>query len=123
MTEPRFAVCTVGDDGFSVKDRKTSQRLGYYRTQAEAEKARDAFNRLYLEEEVINDQPPPRACCGRPDFSASDSPPRPSGEQCRARVGELQVGSALMPPQPSLRDGALDTGAEVVASAALIRSI
>ena len=51
MTEPRFAVCTVGDDGFSVKDRKTSQRLGYYRTQAEAEKARDAFNRLYQEED------------------------------------------------------------------------
>jgi len=74
MTEPRFAVCTVGDDGFSVKDRKTSQRLGYYRTQAEAEKARDAFNRLYLEEEVINGEPPPRACCGRPDFSASDGP-------------------------------------------------
>ena len=52
MTEPRFAVCTVGDDGFSVKDRKTSERLGYYRRQAEAEKARDAFNRLYQEEEV-----------------------------------------------------------------------
>jgi hypothetical protein len=33
-----------------VKDRKTSRRLGYYRTQAEAEKARDAFNRLYQEE-------------------------------------------------------------------------
>jgi len=48
MTEPRFAVCTVGDDGFSVKDRKTSQRLSYYRTKAEAEKARDAFNRLYI---------------------------------------------------------------------------
>ena len=45
MTEPRFAVCTVGDDGFSVKDRKTSERLGYYRRQADAEKARDAFNR------------------------------------------------------------------------------
>jgi len=74
MTEPHFAVCTVGDDGFSVKDRKTSQRLGYYRTQAEAEKARDAFNRLYLEEEVINGEPPPRACCGRPDFSASHGP-------------------------------------------------
>lgn len=52
MTEPRFAVCTVGDDGFSVKDRKTSEPLGYYRRQAEAEKARDAFNRLYQEEEV-----------------------------------------------------------------------
>jgi len=50
MTELRFAVCTVGDDRFSVKDRKTSHRLGYYRTQAEAEKARDAFNRLYQEE-------------------------------------------------------------------------
>jgi hypothetical protein len=50
MTELRFAVCTVGDDGFSVEDRKTSHRLGYYRTQAEAEKARDAFNRLYQEE-------------------------------------------------------------------------
>jgi hypothetical protein len=53
MTEPRFAVCTVGDDGFSVKDRNTSQPLGYYRTKAEAEKARDAFNRLYQEEEEI----------------------------------------------------------------------
>jgi hypothetical protein len=53
MTEPRFAVCTVGDDRFSVQDRKTSGRLGYYRTQAEAEKAHDAFNRLYQEEEVI----------------------------------------------------------------------
>jgi hypothetical protein len=52
MTEPRFAVCTVGDDGFSVEDRKTSERLGYYRRRAEAEKARDAFNRLYQEEEV-----------------------------------------------------------------------
>ena|SRR5215470_329376 len=52
MTEPRFAVCTVGDDGFSVKDRKTSERLGYHRRQADAEKARDAFNRLYQEEEV-----------------------------------------------------------------------
>ena len=56
MTEPRFAVCTVGDDGFSVQDRKTSGRLGYYRTQAEAEKARDAFNRLYQEEEVNHRQ-------------------------------------------------------------------
>jgi hypothetical protein len=36
MTEPRFAVSTIGDDGFSVKDRKTSQALGYYRTQAGA---------------------------------------------------------------------------------------
>ena len=53
MTEPRFAVCTVGDDRFSVKDRKTSQPLGYYRTQAEAERARDAFNRLYQEEEEV----------------------------------------------------------------------
>jgi hypothetical protein len=74
MTEPRFAVCTVGDDGFSVKDRKTSQPLGYYRTQAEAEKARDAFNRLNQEEEVINGETAPRACCGRPDLSASNGP-------------------------------------------------
>src|SRR5215469_18946333 len=51
MTEPRFAVCTVGDDRFSVKDRTTRQPLGYYRTQAEAETATDAFNRLYQEEE------------------------------------------------------------------------
>jgi hypothetical protein len=53
MTEARFAVCTVGDDRFSVKDRNTSQPLGYYRTQAEAERARDAFNRLYQEEEEV----------------------------------------------------------------------
>jgi len=53
MTEPRFAVCTVGGNRFSVQDRKTSGRLGYYRTQAEAEKARDAFNRLYQEEEEV----------------------------------------------------------------------
>jgi len=74
MTEPRFAVCTIGDDRFSVKDRKTNQALGYYRTQAEAEKARDAFNRLYQEEEVINGEAPTRACYSRPDFSASDGP-------------------------------------------------
>ena len=51
MTERRFAVCTVGDDGFSAKDRKTSQPLGYYRTQAEAQKARDAFSPLWAQKQ------------------------------------------------------------------------
>src|SRR5215467_9511627 len=46
----RFAVCMIGGEAFSVEDKKTGGRLGYYRTQAEAEKARDAFSRLYKNE-------------------------------------------------------------------------
>ena len=49
MTNPRFAVCMIGE-AFSVEDKKTGERLGYYRTQAAAEKARDAFSRLYKDE-------------------------------------------------------------------------
>ena len=51
MTEVRFAICTISDGGFSVKDHKTGFRLGYYRTLAEAEKARNAFTRVYREED------------------------------------------------------------------------
>jgi hypothetical protein len=49
MTDSRFAVCMIGE-AFSVEDKKTGERLGYYRTQAAAEKARDAFSRLYKNE-------------------------------------------------------------------------
>jgi hypothetical protein len=64
MNEPRFVVCTVGDDGFSVKDRKTNRALGYYRTQAEAEKARDAFNRCIRKSQVACSD---RSSAGRAD--------------------------------------------------------
>jgi len=50
MANSRFAVCMIGGEAFSVEDKKTGGRLGYYRTQAEAEKARDAFSRLYKNE-------------------------------------------------------------------------
>lgn len=49
MTNSRFAVCMIGE-AFSIEDKKTGERLGYYRTQVAAEKARDAFSRLYDDE-------------------------------------------------------------------------
>lgn len=49
MTDSRFAVCMIGE-AFSVEDKKNGERLGYYRTRAAAEKARDAFGRLYKDE-------------------------------------------------------------------------
>jgi len=41
-----------------------------------------------------------------------------SGKQRRTAIGELQIRSALVPPEPALRDGAFDSGPEVITAAA-----
>src|ERR1700740_2438069 len=43
---------------------------------------------------------------------------QPSRKQCRTAVSKFQIRPALMPPQPSERNGALDARAEVVAATA-----